>query len=209
MYTPEPVIRLKKNNQVVLSAEDAERLLALKEGNISKIEGLDSFTNPDGSSLNQEGKEILKEYMEKSLYFKDLFSAAYRNPTPTVDGIIELSGKIVLIQRKKEPFKGYYALPGGFVEYGETVEDAVIREVKEETGLETEIISLVGVFSDPERDPRRHTLSVAYSLRIVGGTLCSGDDAAFADYFPLENLPPLAFDHKEIIEKWKKSGKTC
>ena len=74
MYTPEPIIRLKKNNHVVLSAEDAERLLALKEGNISKIEGLDSFTNADGSSLNQEGKEILKEYMEKSLYFKDLFS---------------------------------------------------------------------------------------------------------------------------------------
>lgn len=206
MYTPEPVIRLKKDNQIILSAEDAERLLALKEGKVSKVENLPSFTTPDGSSLNTEGERILDEYAEKSRYFEDFFSAAYRNPTPTVDGIIASSGKIVLIQRKKEPFKGQYALPGGFVEYGETVEDAVVREVKEETGLETEIVELVGVFSDPARDPRRHTMSVAYSLRITGGALCSGDDAASADYFPLDKLPPLAFDHGGIIEKWKKNS---
>ncbi len=204
MYTPEPVIRLKKNDRIVLSAEDAERLQALKEGRISKVEDLPLFTTPDGSSLNTEGEKILNEYTEKSQYFKDFFSAAYKNPIPTVDGIIASSGKLVLIQRKKEPFKGQYALPGGFVEYGEAVEDAVVREIKEETGLETEIISLIGVFSAPDRDPRRHTLSVAYSLRITGGALCSGDDAASADYFPLDNLPPLAFDHSEIIEKWKK-----
>ena len=205
MHTPEPVIRLKKDNQIVLSAEDAEKLLALKEGKVSKVENLPSFITPDGSSLNAEGERILNEYIEKSRYFKDFFSAAYRNPTPTVDGIVTFSGKIVLIQRKKEPFKGQYALPGGFVEYGETVENAVVREVKEETGLETEIVDLVGVFSDPERDPRRHTLSVAYSLRITGGYLCSRDDADSADYFPLDNLPPLAFDHGSIIEKWKKN----
>ncbi len=206
MYTPEPVIRLKKDNRVVLSAEDAESLLALKEGNISKVENLPLFTTPDGSSLNKEGEGILNEYTEKSRYFKDFFSAAYRNPTPTVDGVIISSGKIVLIQRKKEPFKGQYALPGGFVEYGETVENAIVREVKEETGLETEIVDLIGVFSAPDRDPRRHTLSIAYSLRITSGTLCSGDDAASADYYPLDNLPPLAFDHGSIIEKWKENG---
>ncbi|WP_400203947.1 NUDIX domain-containing protein [Candidatus Methanomassiliicoccus intestinalis] len=206
MYTPEPVIRLKKGNQIILSAEEAERLLDLRNGISSKVDDLPQYTTPDGSSLNFEGNEILNEYLEKSRYFKDFFSAAYRNPTPTVDGIITAFGKIVLIQRKKEPFKGCYALPGGFVEYGETAEEAVVREILEETGLETEIIDLVGVFSSPDRDPRRHTMSVAYSLRVLGGTLCSGDDAANADYFPLDNLPHLAFDHDQMIEKWKKSS---
>lgn len=88
-------------------------------------------------------------------------------PSLAVDGIVVFGSKIVLIKRAKEPFAGMYALPGGFVEYGETVEKAVIREVLEETGLITRMDSLIGVYSSPQRDPRGHTISIAYLLKVV------------------------------------------
>lgn len=127
----------------------------------------------------------------------------YKRIALTVDGIISRGkGKkleILLIQRGRGPFKGKWALPGGFVEYGETVENAVAREIKEETGLKARIRSILGVYSDPKRDPRRHTASVVYSLEILGGTLKCGDDAADARFFPVSSMPELAFDHAKII----------
>jgi 8-oxo-dGTP diphosphatase len=123
----------------------------------------------------------------------------YRNPALTVDGVLIEDGKILLIKRGREPFKGKWALPGGFVEYGERVEDAVIREFREETGIEAEIISLLGVYSDPNRDPRGHTVSIVYLLKRKGGELKGGDDASEARFFSLDNLPELAFDHDKII----------
>ncbi|MDD5501866.1 MAG: NUDIX hydrolase [Candidatus Thermoplasmatota archaeon] len=127
----------------------------------------------------------------------------YKRITLTVDGIVSRgTGKkreILLIRRAKSPFKGKWALPGGFVEYGETVESAVAREAKEETGLNTEIVRLIGVYSDPKRDPRKHTASVVYALKIMGGVLLGGDDASDARFFPMSAMPPLAFDHAKII----------
>jgi len=124
----------------------------------------------------------------------------YRTPNLTADGAILKDGKILLIKRRNEPFKGKWALPGGYVEYGEKVEDTVVREVLEETGLKTKIIDLIGVYSDPNRDPRGHNITVAYSLGIVGGELSSGDDAADAKFFDLDDLPELSFDHDVIIK---------
>jgi 8-oxo-dGTP diphosphatase len=122
-----------------------------------------------------------------------------KRPSITVDAVILKENKIVLIKRRNAPFKEYYALPGGFVDYGEKVEDAVIREVKEETGLKTKIEKLVGVYSAPDRDPRGHTITIVYKLNITGGELRSGDDAKEIGLFALNKLPKLAFDHKEII----------
>ncbi len=124
----------------------------------------------------------------------------HRNPALTVDGILIEDGNILLVKRRNPPFQGKWALPGGFVEYGERTEAAVVREVQEETGLKTEIVGLVGVYSDPERDPRGHTVSVVYVLRRIGGKTKGGDDAAEARFFPLDELPELAFDHAEIID---------
>ncbi|KAA0004284.1 MAG: NUDIX hydrolase [Thermoplasmata archaeon] len=122
-----------------------------------------------------------------------------KRPSITVDGVIIKNGKILLIKRRNEPFKGRWALPGGFVEYGETVEKAVLREVKEETGMDAKIKKLVGVYSDPARDPRGHTISIVFLLEGEGDAI-AGDDAIEAKFFDLNELPPLAFDHEKIIK---------
>jgi len=120
--------------------------------------------------------------------------------TLTVDAIIPYEGKIVLIKRMNEPFKGYYALPGGIVEYGERVEDALLREVEEETGLDGKIYKLVGVYSDPARDPRGHFISICFIVVPIGGELRAGSDAKEVGLFPIDSLPELAFDHDKMIK---------
>lgn len=121
-----------------------------------------------------------------------------RTPLLAVDAVIFFQDGIVLIKRKNPPFEGRYALPGGFVEVGETTEDAARREAKEETGLDIELLCLVGVYSDPNRDPRGHVVSICYLAR-GNGNLRSGSDARSAEVFIRDNLPPLAFDHGKII----------
>jgi len=125
----------------------------------------------------------------------------------TVDAIIEIDGGIVLIERKFEPHG--WALPGGFVEWGETVEAATIREAKEETGLDIQLTELLGVYSDPRRDPRRHTVATVFVATATGAPQ-GGDDAAQARIFEPGNLPEsLAFDHAKILDDYfalKRSG---
>ena len=123
----------------------------------------------------------------------------HKTPGLTVDAVIVQDGKIVLIRRRREPFRGQYALPGGFVKYGETVEAALRREVLEETGLVVQIESLVGIYSDPRRDPRGHVVSVAFTASVVEGALTGGSDAAVAMLWDVTKVPPLAFDHAQII----------
>ncbi len=121
----------------------------------------------------------------------------YRNPFPTVDIIIELASGIVLIERKNEPFG--WALPGGFVDYGETLEDAAVREAREETSLQIRNLRLLGCYSDPARDPRQHNISTVY-VADGNGTPRAGDDAVHLEIFPLTALPsPLCFDHGKIL----------
>ncbi|MCX6671592.1 MAG: NUDIX hydrolase [Euryarchaeota archaeon] len=123
-----------------------------------------------------------------------------RSPALTVDGILIEDGSILLIQRKHPPFQAKWALPGGFVEYGEKTEDALIREMFEETGLKIKIRALLGVYSDPHRDPRGHTVTVAYLIERVDGSLNAGDDAMSAKFFKTNELPELAFDHANIVK---------
>src|SRR5512138_2600146 len=121
---------------------------------------------------------------------------APRGPAPTVDVVISLPGDRVVLVRRKHPPPGW-ALPGGFVDAGETLEAAAVREAREETGLEVRLLDLVGCYSDPRRDPRRHTISVAF-LGVAEGEPRGGDDAEEARAFPFGALPPLCFDHAEI-----------
>lgn len=129
-------------------------------------------------------------------------STSQRNPYPTVDAIIELDNEsIVLIKRENPPLG--FALPGGFIDAGESAEDACIREAQEETGLHIHIQHLLGVYSDPNRDPRFHTLSCVYIARATG-TPRAGDDAREVYTVDLDTLGQytLAFDHEQILRDY-------
>lgn len=127
----------------------------------------------------------------------------YRNPAPTVDVIIHVPDQgVVLVERGHPPFG--HALPGGFVDLGETMEQAAVREALEETGLTVRLTGLLGVYSDPARDPRRHTLSAVFVAETAHPEqLRAGDDAAAAAFFPLGALPELVFDHARILEHFQ------
>ncbi|MDY6903257.1 MAG: NUDIX hydrolase [Thermodesulfobacteriota bacterium] len=121
----------------------------------------------------------------------------YRNPIPTVDIIIETPGGIVLIERHNPPYG--WALPGGFVDYGESLEDAAVREAKEETGLEVALVEQFHAYSSPDRDPRQHTLTVVF-IAGAEGRPNAGDDAKNAAVFEISALPSeFAFDHGRIV----------
>jgi ADP-ribose pyrophosphatase YjhB (NUDIX family) len=125
----------------------------------------------------------------------------YRNPFPTVDIIIEIPRRgIVLIKRKNKPFG--WAIPGGFVDYGETLEEAAVREAFEETGLKVELVRQWHTYSDPKRDPRHHTITTVFIAR-ADGEPAAADDAQEAGIFRAENLPePMAFDHRDILQDY-------
>jgi 8-oxo-dGTP diphosphatase len=123
-------------------------------------------------------------------------------PLLTVDALIMFEGKIVLIRRLNPPFENDFALPGGFVEVGETVEAATVREAKEETGLDISLMKLLGVYSDPARDPRGHTVTICYLAKGFG-KLKAGSDAKDIRLFGFDEIPKLAFDHNEIIKNAK------
>ena len=125
--------------------------------------------------------------------------ASPETPKLMVDVIIPSERGLVLIRRGTEPFKGRWALPGGFVEVGETLEEAAYREAAEETGLAVEVARLVGVYSDPERDPRGHNVSVAFLARVLSGDLIAATDASEVAVLDPSSVE-LAFDHRKMIE---------
>lgn len=138
--------------------------------------------------------------------------SCYRNPAPTVDVVIYAPDKgIVIIERRNEPYG--YALPGGFIDYGEQAERAAIREMKEETSLDVRLVGLLGVYSNPQRDPRRHTISTVFvGEAMAPDLLAAGDDAREARFYHLDNLPrPLVFDHSRIIADFRAylAGERC
>ncbi|MFY9606735.1 MAG: NUDIX domain-containing protein, partial [Thermoplasmata archaeon] len=152
------------------------------------------------TSLTPFGEEILREYENKAASLQSQFENGWRKPSVTADGIVLKGSEMALIRRLKDPFRGSYALPGGFLNYGETLEDCVVREVLEETGLKTRILELVGVYSAPDRDPRGHFVTAVYHLEPLGGSLKAGDDAKDARWVPLDRLPKFAFDHGKIVQ---------
>ena len=121
-------------------------------------------------------------------------------PSLATDAVVfdEADG-VLLIRRKYPPFQGQFALPGGFVEIGETTEAAALRELKEETGIEGSSPRLIGVYSDPSRDPRRHVVSIVYLVQAKSYDVRAGDDAADARFVANWQQEQLAFDHRQII----------
>jgi 8-oxo-dGTP diphosphatase len=114
--------------------------------------------------------------------------------------VFDAQDRLLLIRRKNPPFQGQYALPGGFVELGETTEAAALRELKEETGIDAREPELIGVYSDPNRDPRHHCISTAYLVFVHEAKPIAGDDAAAAEFVDKWNELTLAFDHEKIVQ---------
>ena len=172
---------------------------------IAENAGGDIVTSSRGGKKGGEtmltplGDDILTEYDNRVSSLQSQFDNHWRKPSVTADGIVLKDGRIALIRRRNDPFKGSYALPGGFVNYGERLEDCVVREVLEETGLRTQIVRLIGLYSAPGRDPRGHFVTAVYELRPIGGALKAGDDASSAEWVSVENIPQMAFDHGDII----------
>lgn len=136
--------------------------------------------------------------------------ADYKIPSLTADiFIFDDDFNFILIKRRNDPFKDCWALPGGFVEYGETVETAAIREAKEETSIDVELIDLVNVYSEPDRDPRGHTITVAYTAKGNFNDRKAEDDACDIAIFSAEKIDEIkiAFDHKKIIKDCLKIAK--
>jgi len=128
-----------------------------------------------------------------------------KSPILTVDGVIFEKGKILLVRRAIYPFQNYWVLPGGHVEYGERVEQAIKREMKEELGLSIKIKKLIGVYSNPKRDPRYHTVSIVYLCQRTRGKIKLNQEGSEFKFFSLKNLPrKIGFDHREIINDFKK-----
>jgi 8-oxo-dGTP diphosphatase len=113
--------------------------------------------------------------------------------------VFDAKGRVLLVRRKNPPFQGHYALPGGFVDIGETVEDACRRELREETGVKPGRLRLVGVYSDPKRDPRGHTCSVVFLAVVRWAKASAGDDAAAVEWVDEWRKADLAFDHAKVL----------
>lgn len=127
----------------------------------------------------------------------------YKTPSITADiFIFDENLNFILIKRKNDPYKDYWALPGGFVEYGESVETAAIREAKEETSIDVELMDLVNVYSEPDRDPRGHTITIAYTAKGNIDNRKADSDAKEIGVFSSEKLNEIniAFDHEKIIK---------
>ena len=130
--------------------------------------------------------------------------ATYANPTPTVDVVLRAGESGVVLIRRRNPPPGW-ALPGGFVDEGESAEHAALRELREEVGADVELEGLLGVYSHPERDPRKHTLSVVFTAELGDpSVLRAGDDAGEVRVFSLEELPETAFDHARILADYQR-----
>lgn len=135
-----------------------------------------------------------------------VYQYKYPRPSVSVDLVVlanrSESAEILLIQRKHEPFKNHWALPGGFMNIDETLEQAAIRELREETGVSVSEVRQVGTFSSVDRDPRGRVVTTAFLIELDQAIpLIAGDDAKEAEWFRIDRLPPLAFDHEQIIDQ--------
>ena len=174
----------------------AARLLALTGEGALQTEGM-----PPGEAL----RNALDIYENKVSLSREQLINRWKSPSVAADSILVRDGKLLLVRRGNEPYRGCYALPGGIVDEWETLEQCALRELMEETGIRGSIRGILGVYSDPDRDPRVRMISAAYVIDYIEGEPRAGDDASAALFFPLSDLPGLAFDHDRVVEEFRRS----
>lgn len=195
-------IHLSSNLRDLLIKAKSEENLKEEEKNYLLKEGL-IYESGGSIKLTDKGVEKLKKISDKIDVLEFYNSHPYIRPAVAVDGIIFYEDKLILIKRGNEPYKGMYALPGGFVNYNEKVEDAFLREMKEEIGVEIYNWRLFTVLSDPKRDPRGHTISIVFEGYAIKNPV-AGDDAAEILLINIKKAMKLkmAFDHQEVLKKF-------
>jgi 8-oxo-dGTP diphosphatase len=157
--------------------------------------------------LTARGRELVVTYrrVEDALQ-EEARRGGFPHPRLTVDAVVVRGDQVLLVKRGRPPFKGSWALPGGFVDRGERLEEAVLRELFEETGVTGGLLGIVGAYSRPDRDPRGHTVSVVYAIEANDEEARGGDDAAEATWHDVASPPSLAFDHDEILADFRTRG---
>lgn len=130
----------------------------------------------------------------------------WNSPSVAADSIVLRNGKVLLVKRMKDPYKDYYALPGGILDDEETLEECALRELREETGIEGRVDGLLAILSDPARDPRVRMVSAVFVVDYVSGEPRGGDDAAEALFMDIDRLPALAYDHDRAMALFRSSG---
>ena len=203
---PKRVVELKYIKKKVRDIEDYMRYLqSLLDDNDISYEERKPNPSPKVEDLNIEDIDILAVRSPNENYeVEEQYCYKYPRPSVTADCIVftrENTPQVLLIERGDEPFKGCWAFPGGFLNMDETTEQCAIRELKEETGLEMTDVQQIGTYSKVDRDPRGRTITVAYLAVVESQMEVKGqDDAAKAQWFPIDALPDLAFDHDEIMK---------
>lgn len=206
----------EKRRKLVEKEDDVDEAV-LGDKELSTYKVLQEI-NPDVVCLGYDQEELfqdLKKWKERTgadfpikrmEYYnkKNTMKKNFKTPFLATDGIILEEGKILMMKRAISPCKGYWELPGGHVDYGEKVEEAVKREIKEELGISASIKKLFGVYSNPDRDPRYHIVSVVYFLEKERGEIQLSRESSEFKYFPLQTLPEkIGFDHRKVINDFK------
>jgi 8-oxo-dGTP diphosphatase len=161
-----------------------------------------------GDSGIQEGEEYSNAaaiYRNKVRLSEEQLIHRWKSPSVAADSLLIHNNTILLVRRADEPYKGHYALPGGILDEYETLEQCALRELFEETGIRGRINRLLTICSDPDRDPRVRMVSAVYLVDFAGGSLKAGDDASSASFFPVNSIPPLAFDHGAVVKAYLES----
>ncbi|MEM3871833.1 MAG: nucleotide sugar dehydrogenase [Nitrososphaeria archaeon] len=198
--------KIEYANNLEECLKNSECALVLTEWNEFRKLALEDFIKMMKVPAVSDGRRIYDpKIFSKKLRFNaiGLGERRYYNPAVAVNAIIEKDESIFLVKRSIEPFKGLWSLPGGFIEYNETVEEALVREVEEETGLKIKPIRVVSVYSNPIRSPVKHVITICYHCTVLGGALKFSDESMEARFFALDQLPKeMAFDHRNIVEEF-------
>lgn len=171
------------------------------------VESARGGSSGGATSLTPLGRELVATFRRvEDAIQEEARRGAFPHPRLAVDAVALRGDLILLVRRGRPPFEGRWALPGGFVERGERLEEAVLRELEEETGAVGKLLGIVGAYSRPDRDPRGHTVSVVYAVAVEEGDVSGGDDAAEAAWHDLASPPPLAFDHDQVLTDYRERG---
>ncbi len=216
-YSLEPSFDLLYDGKLLLTAGEFSSLRSSGAGGgaggsmLSSIDersksllGVPAFTANPGV-FTPEFAAALDIFEIKAQLSREQLVHRWKSPSVAADSIVYRDGSLLLVRRKKDPYKGYYALPGGILDDDETLEECAVRELFEETGLRGEVAGLLDIFSDPRRDPRVRMVSAIFVVQAVGGELRAGDDASDALFMDIGRLPDLAYDHNRAVEEFRNS----